>query len=68
MNRLIRRLLGMGPSPSEVALAGGRVLMDQFVQGLQDPRPLTAEEMAGLMDYTGGVARRSFSALYDDEG
>lgn len=68
MHRLIRRLLGMGPSPSEAALAGGRAFVDLFVQGLQDPRPLTAEEMDHLMAYTGGVARRSFSALYDDEG
>ncbi|MET7479550.1 hypothetical protein ABZT17_35025 [Streptomyces sp. NPDC005648] len=67
MHRLIRRLLGMGPSPSEVHRAAGRVVTDLFVLGLQDPRPLTAKEMDRLMAYTGGVARRSFSALYEDE-
>lgn len=67
MHRLIRRLLAMGPGPSEAGLAAGRVFLDLFVAGLQDPRPLTADEMDHLMAYTGGVARRSFSALYDDE-
>lgn len=60
-------MLGMGPSPSEAALADGRVFEDLVVQGLQDPRPLTAEEWAELDAYTGAVARRSFWALYDDE-
>ncbi|WDO09944.1 hypothetical protein ME763_32155 [Streptomyces murinus] len=67
MHRLIRRMLGMGPSPSEAAHTAGGAFLDLFVQGLQDPRPLTAEEMEHLMSYAGGVARRSFSALYDDE-
>ncbi|MGM9444465.1 hypothetical protein ACTAF0_30085 [Streptomyces murinus] len=33
----------------------------------RDPRPLTAEEWVELDAYTASVARRSFSALYDDE-
>lgn len=67
MHRVFRRLLGLGPSPSEAALAGGQKLVDLVVRGLQDPRPLTAEELDNLMAYTGRVARRSFSALYEDE-
>jgi hypothetical protein len=67
MHRLIRRLLGMGPGPAEATRAAGQVFVDLLVQGLQDPRPLTPEEMDHLMTYSGGVARRSFSTLYDDE-
>ena len=67
MHRVFRRLLGVGPSPSEVTLAAGREFLGLVVQGLQDPRPLTAEEWAHLDAYTSAVARRSFSMLYDDE-
>ena len=67
MHRVFRRLLGLGPSPSEVTLADGQEFIGLVVQGLQDPRPLTAEELANLYAYTGAVARRSFSMLYDDE-
>lgn len=66
MLHLIRRLLKR-PSTAERYESLGRAMTDSFVAGLQDPRPLTAEEMAELMAYTGGVARRSFSTLYDDE-
>ena len=66
MHRLIRRLLGR-PTISERYESIGRAMADSFAAGLRDPRPLTAEEMEHLMTYTGGVARRSFPALYDDE-
>lgn len=66
MNHLIRRLLRR-PTTSERYEALGRAMADSFAAGLRDPRPLTAEEMDHLTAYTGGVARRSFSALYDDE-
>ncbi|MCI3277511.1 hypothetical protein [Streptomyces cylindrosporus] len=66
MNRLVRRLLGR-PSISERYESFGRALAESMAAGLRDPRPLTAEEWAELDAYTGAVARRSFSALYDDE-
>ncbi|MFI6560413.1 hypothetical protein [Streptomyces sp. NPDC050534] len=66
MHRLIRRLLGR-PTTSERYASLGRAMADSFAAGLRDPRPLTAEEWANLDAYTGAVARRSFSALYDDE-
>lgn len=46
----------------------GREMAAAVAEGLRNPRPLTAEEWAHLDAYTGAVARRSFSALYDDEG
>ncbi|MFE2469726.1 hypothetical protein [Streptomyces mirabilis] len=71
MHKLIRRLLGMGPTVAELHRAAltelGQAMAAGFAEGLRDPRPLTAEEMAELMAYTGGVAHRSFSALYSDE-
>ena len=67
MHRLMRRLLRRGPSISEQYERLGQSLSAAIVEGLNDPRPLTAEELAHLDAYTGGVARRSFSALYDDE-
>ncbi|WP_331733919.1 hypothetical protein OG345_40770 (plasmid) [Streptomyces sp. NBC_01220] len=71
MNRLLRRLLGMGPSPAVMDRAAlehlGRQMADGFAKGLQDPRPLTPEETAHVMAHSGAVARRSFSTLYDDE-
>ncbi|WP_406168906.1 hypothetical protein [Streptomyces sp. NBC_00996] len=66
MRRLIRRLLSR-PTTSERYAALGCAMAERFAEGLRDPRPLTAEEMANLTAYTGAVARRSFSALYDDE-
>lgn len=66
MNRLIRRLLKK-PTTAERYESLGRAMADSFATGLRDPRPLTAEEMDHLMAYAGGVARRSFSALYGDE-
>ncbi|MFJ2004798.1 hypothetical protein [Streptomyces chartreusis] len=71
MHRVIRRLFGLGPTIAEQHRAAleslGRSMVDGFTEGLRNPRPLTAAEMAELMEYTGRVARRSFSALYDDE-
>ncbi|MGW3152760.1 hypothetical protein [Streptomyces sp. NPDC001089] len=72
MHKLIRRLLGMGPTVAELHRAAlmelGQYMLAGYAEGLRNPRPLTAEEMAELMAYTGAVAHRSFSALYDDEG
>jgi hypothetical protein len=71
MHRLIRRMLGMGPSPAEAHRAAlkaiGRNMIDGMAQGIRDPRPLTAEEMEHLMAHAGAVAHRAFPALYDDE-
>jgi prephenate dehydrogenase len=67
MHRLLRRFLGMGPSPTEASNAAGRRWVELIAEGYRDPRPLTPEEMDHLMAYTGGVAHRAFSALYDDE-
>ncbi|MEV6791262.1 hypothetical protein AB0M87_04505 [Streptomyces sp. NPDC051320] len=71
MHRLIRRLLGMGPTVAGRDRAAlehlGRQMAAGFAEGLRDPRPLTPQETAHLVAYAGGVARRSFSELYDDE-
>jgi hypothetical protein len=67
MLQRLRRMLVRKPSMSEQYERFGRELAAAFVEGLRDPRPLTAEEWAELDAYTGAVARRSFSALYDDE-
>lgn len=45
----------------------GQEMTAAFVEGLRNPRPLTAAEWAHLDAYAGAVARRSFSALYEDE-
>lgn len=66
MRRLFRRLLGRS-SVSADWLAGGALLTEALIQGLKDPRPLTEEELAEMMAHSEGVARRSFSTLYDDE-
>jgi hypothetical protein len=72
MHRLIRRVLGMGPSPAEAQRTAlealGRDMVTGMAQGLRDPRPLTADEMDRLVGQAGGVAHRAFPALYDDEG
>lgn len=61
----------MGPSVAEQHRAAleylGRQMVDGLAEGLRDPRPLTAEETARVMAYTGRVARRSFPSLYDEE-
>jgi hypothetical protein len=71
MHRLLRRLLGMGPSPAEqhrVMLEHlSRQMIEGFTEGLRDPRPLKPEETTRVLAYSGAVARRSFPALYDDE-
>jgi len=71
MHRFIRRLLGLGPTVAEQHRAAlehmGRCLVDDLAEGLRDPRPLTAEEMANVAAYSGAVARRAFPSLYDDE-
>ncbi|MGW1498935.1 hypothetical protein ACWCQW_10245 [Streptomyces mirabilis] len=69
MRTLIRRLLGVRPNPFDRASMAvlSKAVVDGFTEGLRDPRPLTATEMAHLMAYCEGVARRSFSTLYDDE-
>ncbi|MEU8906983.1 hypothetical protein [Streptomyces mirabilis] len=69
MHRLIRRLLGIRPSPFDRASVAilSTAVVDGFSEGLRDPRPLSPEEMGRLMAYCEGVARRSFSTLYDDE-
>lgn len=71
MRRLIRCLLGMGPTTAELhrdaLMSLGQSIAAGLAEGLRDPRPLTAEEMDHLMAYTGGVARRSFPSLYDDQ-
>jgi len=71
MQRLIRRLLGMGPSVAEqhrTALERlGLAIVDGWAEGLRDPRPLAPEELAELMAYAGAVARRSFPTLYDED-
>ncbi|MFJ8488443.1 hypothetical protein ACIRBZ_08635 [Streptomyces sp. NPDC094038] len=71
MRRFLRRLLGMGPTIADRDRAALEYL-GQFIavglgEGLADLRPLTPVEMARAMAYAGAVARRSFSALYDDE-
>jgi hypothetical protein len=71
MHRLLRRLLGMGPTIAERDRAAlehlGRLMADGFAVGLRDPRPLTPEETAHMLAYTGGVVRRSFPSLYDED-
>lgn len=56
-----------GVSISEQYRAAGAGIAAAFVAGLNDPRPLTAQEMADLAAHAGGVARRSFPALYEDD-
>ncbi|MFD7881106.1 hypothetical protein ACFV3N_01570 [Streptomyces bauhiniae] len=72
MKTSIRRLLRLGPSVAEqdrAALEGlGQSLVQSVAAGLRDPRPLTATEVAEVTAYAGCVTRRSFFALYDDEG
>jgi hypothetical protein len=71
LRRTLRRLLGLGPTIAERDRAAlhqlGRAMADGYAEALRDPRPLTPDETAHLMAYTGAVARRSFPALYDDE-
>ncbi|MFF2094848.1 hypothetical protein [Streptomyces sp. NPDC058202] len=69
MHKLIRRMLGIGPTVlhRDALFEVGHAMAAGFAEGLRDPRPLTAEEMAELMAYTGSVARRSFSTLYDED-
>jgi hypothetical protein len=71
MHRLLRRLLGMGPTIAARDRAAleylGRCFADGLTEGLRDPRPLTPAETAHMLAYTGGVARRAFPSLYDDE-
>jgi hypothetical protein len=61
----------MGPTIAERDRAAleylGRCFADGLAEGLRDPRPLTPAETAHMLAYTGGVARRSFPSLYDDE-
>jgi hypothetical protein len=70
MRRVIRRLLGMGPTTAELHRAAPESLGRErgYAEGLRGSRPLTAEEMTNVAVYSGRVARRAFPALYSDEG
>lgn len=57
----------MSESPSRDAEALGRSLAEALARGMNDPRPLTADEMDRLMEHSGRVAHRVFGALYEDE-
>jgi hypothetical protein len=61
----------MGPTIAERDRAAlehlGCCIADGFAEGLRDPRPLTPEETAHMLAYTGGVVRRSFPSLYDED-
>ena len=63
---MFRRLLGIR-SPSKMHEAAGRELIARAAAGLNDPRPLTAEETAGMLAYAEGVTRRAFPALEEDD-
>ncbi|MFE5037136.1 hypothetical protein [Streptomyces sp. NPDC056683] len=71
MRRLLRRLLGMGPTIADRDRAAlehlGRCIAAGMTEGLANPQPLTPGEMARAMAYAGAVAHRSFPTLYDDE-
>ncbi|MFF4733501.1 hypothetical protein ACFY3M_51650 [Streptomyces mirabilis] len=67
MHRLIHRPLGMGPNPLEVSRVYMTAVVTGWAEGVQRREPLTAQEMAHVLEYSGGVARRAFPALYDNE-
>lgn len=67
VHRLIRRLLDRKPTFSEQYMRLGQSMATAFTEGLCNPRPLSAEELANLDAYCAGVAHRSFPALYIDE-
>ena len=54
-------------SPSRETEAFGREVTNSIVKGLNDPRPLEPGELAGLLAHAEGIAKRSFSTLYEDE-
>lgn len=70
--RLVRWALCMGPTTAErhriALLALGASMSEGLAEGVRDPRPLTAEEADRVAAHAGLVARRSFGALYEDEG
>lgn len=66
MRRLNRRLRGT-PSVSAAMNAVGVGMAESLAKGVRDPRPLSEEDLAALLQYSGGVARRAFPALYDGE-
>ena len=62
----LRRMLGIR-SPSGEYEAAGRELLARQAAGLNDPRPLTADEMGEMLAYAEGVTRRAFPELHEDE-
>lgn len=66
MRNLISRLRGK-PSTSAQTMSLGASLADSFAKGLQNPEPLTPEELANVAAYAEHVAKRTFWTLYDDE-
>jgi hypothetical protein len=71
MHRLLRRLLGLGPTIAERDRAAlehlGRQMAAGYAEGLRNPRPLTPAETAHMVAYSGAVARRAFPTLYNNE-
>lgn len=69
MNRVIRRILGIR-SPAEEHGAAAKYFAQQAAEGwnegLRNPGPPDPEKLAVALAYTEGVARRSFSTLYED--
>lgn len=71
MRRLIRRLLGMGPTTAELhrdaLMSVGHSIASGLAEGLRNPDPQDPERQAQALAYAERVARRSFPAVYDDE-
>lgn len=71
MHRLIRRLLGLGPTTAELhrdaLMSAGRTITAGLAEGLSRTDPPDPEKLAAALAYSEAVARRSFPALYDDE-
>jgi hypothetical protein len=58
---------GMDVSRSRRLEALGRAIAEGFRAGLEDSRPLTADQLDRLMEHAGRVAQRTFGDLDEDE-